>query len=253
MRRTILTVAATAALAFVTSATHAAVINFEGATDFADNFTENKNTKLFQTTESGNGFVRLSKSTSGTDSGAWYGTGLSSTWPKYLTDTVQVDLRFAVFTGINPAILVRSTTDGNGSGIAARISSLAADSIGFQLKYNAQAASTAGTVFNDQTISLASGTLSTGTWYTFKLEQKAGADPEFKASLLSGSSTIATTGWQAFTTNDTYNAAGFVSFGANNGSTGGNLDFDNFTIVPEPAALTLLGLGGLMMLRRRSR
>lgn len=32
-----------------------------------------------------------------------------------------------------------------------------------------------------------------------------------------------------------------------------NSEFDNFVIVPEPASAALIGLGGLLMLRRRGR
>ena len=61
---------------------------------------------------------------------------------------------------------------------------------------------------------------------------------------------------QTYTVNDhstsvfTYTAAGFLIGGS---SSADQVDFSNFSysVIPEPSALLLCGLGGLLLLRRR--
>ncbi len=226
--------------------------DFETTDEFTNNFTGSKNGRLSQTDDSGNGIVRLPSRGSGTDSGAFLGTGASTTWDTYLEESLKVDVRFASFTSTSATLHARSISDGTGDGISGKISALAGDSITFELKNGSHTSGTAGSAFYSNTFTLAANTINTGVWYTLQLDQTSGADPQFQLTLFNGSTTIATSGQQSFTGNDDFNSAGFVAFGGNSG--GGVVDFDNFTVVPEPSSAALLfgAMSAGMLLRRRS-
>ncbi len=249
------------------------LVDFESGTGLADNFTETKNKRFVEANDGVgmNQFARLPGASSGTDSGAILGTGTSTGWTTYLTETVQADVRFASFSGNTASLFTRGNSatspvvaTGNLQdvvGIGARITAIATDSINFELRFNQQSSgSTSGSTsfYDSGSISLAANTLATGTWYTMRLEQTSGVDPQFKFSLLTTSgSQIATTGFQTLTASDDFNAAGWVGFGGTsttaNSNLGSTVDIDNFSVVPEPSSslLAICSLGAMALRRRR--
>ena len=88
----------------------------------------------------------------------------------------------------------------------------------------------------------------TSEWYTMEIEEDNVTQQTRARMYLRGGTPSAWTPWQDHNPDKTYaGTEGQVS-----GFMAGSMDMDNWYITPEPATLSLLAIGGLVMLRRRS-
>lgn len=113
---------------------------------------------------------------------------------------------------------------------------------------------TAGTQFG--TTQTFTGTFSTSTYYTLRLDfQDVGSDVAFTGSIWNQGGSVIHTFPTITDTTSAVLGAGQVGFRVNSavagGSTGGNIQLDNFSIIPEPSSALLGGLGTLLLFRRR--
>lgn len=138
-----------------------------------------------------------------------------------------------------------ATGDANSYFVDVRLS----DGVVRLIEFTGSSAASVGTVTGSPL-----GTVTAGETLDFTVAATyAGSTPTFAINVSDGTSTanIAFTDTSA-RTGQFFGYRGSTTSGSSTG-TRLQVDYDNFQIIPEPASLALLGLGGLMLLPRRQR
>jgi len=228
-------------------------ITFSTSADYTSNFTANSHF----TYDSTNQLMRF-----GVASGSSAGTSELSYTPSsnFLTETLSYDTSFSVYGGtLSSGIFTRVQSDHTGVlGLVNVVSgTTTTNQLQLRLFYGADSAGNGvGTqLYNSSTITLPRS-VAAGSAMHVTLTETGGANQLFNLTVSDGTGTLATSGNVALagTGSSAYTGAGGIALRASSSATNGlSMTFDNLaaTATPEPAALAMLGLGGLALLRRR--
>lgn len=251
MRWPVVAVATLLAGAF---AARAAMLEFSSAAQYDGNFWQvfGVGTVSHRATEGG--FVRFSSG-----GGANFGVVAYDTTPDanptntgFDSYALDLDVRFSVTTGASLGVYTRGTGRGTSDHLLALLNPDNVSGTQEQARFFSGAtpsAGGAGTLWDSQT-SNPNNEVTVNTWYHYRLLVSDGTMPTLTMAVFRADMT------PIFSKAYTYTAGAAPSgelilrlYGASGGVF---IDFDNFAfIVPEPASLSLLALGGLTLLRRR--
>lgn len=221
----------------------AAVITFDSQASFDDNFTAS--TTINYNATAGGLLIQTSTNYALLDDAT------------FLDDTITMDFQQKAFTATGGiGVIARSTGLPNaGEGIVGYMNLRSTSSV--RLRIGIQ---TLASTFYDTTFTSGISIADTST-FRVMLEQRntiVGPDTfaEFNLTLfdVTNSATVVSSGWQQFTTANTFTSAGQVGFRAFPSSSSFEQTIFNFSPVPEPTTAALMIVTGLgFLVQRRSR